>query len=106
MRRLGATLNFGRRSVGFAGGSPADSPPIDRCVHRAEVVNGPDQATEVSSGNTSKADAAPIRSSCDQEQYRRRRGAVMARAVGIDLGTTNSVIATVESGQPTVIANA
>jgi molecular chaperone DnaK len=30
----------------------------------------------------------------------------MARAVGIDLGTTNSVIATVESGQPTVIANA
>src|ERR1044072_578507 len=30
----------------------------------------------------------------------------MAKAVGIDLGTTNSVIATVEGGQPTVIANA
>jgi molecular chaperone DnaK len=30
----------------------------------------------------------------------------MARAVGIDLGTTNSVIATVEGGHPTVIANA
>jgi molecular chaperone DnaK len=30
----------------------------------------------------------------------------MARAAGIDLGTTNSVIATVESGQPTVIPNA
>ena len=30
----------------------------------------------------------------------------MARAVGIDLGTTNSVIAAVEGGQPTVIANA
>src|SRR6476646_134901 len=30
----------------------------------------------------------------------------MAIAVGIDLGTTNSVIATVEGGQPTVIANA
>ncbi len=29
----------------------------------------------------------------------------MARAVGIDLGTTNSVIAAVEGGQPTVIAN-
>jgi molecular chaperone DnaK len=29
----------------------------------------------------------------------------MARAVGIDLGTTNSVIAAVEAGQPTVIAN-
>jgi molecular chaperone DnaK len=30
----------------------------------------------------------------------------MAKAVGIDLGTTNSVIATVEGGQPTVISNA
>ncbi|MBC6458935.1 molecular chaperone DnaK [Actinomadura sp. HBU206391] len=30
----------------------------------------------------------------------------MAKAVGIDLGTTNSVIATVENGQPEVIANA
>ncbi len=30
----------------------------------------------------------------------------MARAVGIDLGTTNSVIAVLEGGDPTVIANA
>ncbi len=30
----------------------------------------------------------------------------MAKAVGIDLGTTNSVIATVEGGQPQVIPNA
>jgi molecular chaperone DnaK len=30
----------------------------------------------------------------------------MAKAVGIDLGTTNSVIAAMEGGQPTVIANA
>ncbi|RLE17695.1 MAG: molecular chaperone DnaK, partial [Actinobacteria bacterium] len=30
----------------------------------------------------------------------------MAKAVGIDLGTTNSAIAVVEGGQPTVIANA
>ena len=30
----------------------------------------------------------------------------MARAVGIDLGTTNSCIATLESGEPTVIVNA
>ena len=28
----------------------------------------------------------------------------MGRAVGIDLGTTNSCIATLEGGQPTVIA--
>src|SRR5918994_315240 len=31
---------------------------------------------------------------------------VMARAVGIDLGTTNSVVAVLEGGEPTVIANA
>ena len=30
----------------------------------------------------------------------------MAKAVGIDLGTTNSVIAIVEGGHPTVIPNA
>ena len=30
----------------------------------------------------------------------------MAKVVGIDLGTTNSVVAVVEGGQPTVIANA
>jgi molecular chaperone DnaK len=32
--------------------------------------------------------------------------ATMAKAVGIDLGTTNSVIAVVEGGQPTVVPNA
>ncbi|MDX6243495.1 MAG: molecular chaperone DnaK, partial [Frankiales bacterium] len=36
----------------------------------------------------------------------RMKGAVMARAVGIDLGTTNSVIAAWEGGAPVVIANA
>ena len=30
----------------------------------------------------------------------------MARAVGIDLGTTNSVVAVLEGGEPPVIANA
>ena len=30
----------------------------------------------------------------------------MARAVGIDLGTTNSVVTVLEGGDPTVIANA
>ncbi|WP_030791955.1 molecular chaperone DnaK [Streptomyces sp. NRRL S-920] len=30
----------------------------------------------------------------------------MARAVGIDLGTTNSVVAVLEGGEPTVVANA
>src|SRR6266542_1214957 len=29
----------------------------------------------------------------------------MAKAVGIDLGTTNSVVATLEGGEPTVIPN-
>src|SRR6476661_1830229 len=35
----------------------------------------------------------------------RERPAPMARAVGIDLGTTNSVVAVLEGGEPTVIAN-
>src|SRR6266536_1103329 len=30
----------------------------------------------------------------------------MARVIGIDLGTTNSVVAVMEGGEPTVIANA
>jgi molecular chaperone DnaK len=33
-------------------------------------------------------------------------GGTMARAVGIDLGTTNSVVSVLEGGEPTVIANA
>src|SRR5262245_34009559 len=32
-------------------------------------------------------------------------GALMAKTVGIDLGTTNSVVAVMEGGEPTVIAN-
>src|SRR5665647_1639685 len=35
--------------------------------------------------------------------YRRHK---MARAVGIDLGTTNSAVAVLEGGEPTIIANA
>ena len=30
----------------------------------------------------------------------------MAKVVGIDLGTTNSVVAAIEGGQPNVIQNA
>src|SRR4051812_25516365 len=33
-------------------------------------------------------------------------GTSMARAVGIDLGTTNSVVTVLEGGEPNVIANA
>ena len=34
------------------------------------------------------------------------KGATMPKAVGIDLGTTNSVVSAMEGGEPTVIANA
>ena len=34
------------------------------------------------------------------------KGAMMPKAVGIDLGTTNSVVAAMEGGEPAVIANA
>ncbi len=36
----------------------------------------------------------------------RKRNPPMAKAVGIDLGTTNSVVAVLEAGEPVVIANA
>src|SRR5271166_5446385 len=35
-----------------------------------------------------------------------RRAHPMAKAVGIDLGTTNSVVSVLEAGEPTVIPNA
>src|SRR5207245_3278895 len=35
-----------------------------------------------------------------------RRQRTMAKAVGIDLGTTNSVVSVLEAGEPTVIPNA
>src|SRR4051794_14393350 len=40
------------------------------------------------------------------QQHSHRRYTHMARAVGIDLGTTNSVVSVLEGGEPTVIANA
>jgi molecular chaperone DnaK len=40
------------------------------------------------------------------EYEKRRRRSFMPRAVGIDLGTTNSVVAALEGGEPTVIPNA
>ncbi len=36
---------------------------------------------------------------------RHAKGEKMAKAVGIDLGTTNSVVSVLEGGEPTVIAN-
>jgi molecular chaperone DnaK len=39
-------------------------------------------------------------------EWTRKDTVTMARAVGIDLGTTNSVVAVLEGGEPTVIANA
>src|SRR3954447_25571594 len=47
---------------------------------------------------------SPVRSTSDgPDPY---GGANMARAVGIDLGTTNSCVSVLEGGEPTVIANA
>jgi molecular chaperone DnaK len=38
--------------------------------------------------------------------FKKRSTTTMARAVGIDLGTTNSVVSVLEGGEPVVIANA
>jgi molecular chaperone DnaK len=40
------------------------------------------------------------------QQARKKEETHMARAVGIDLGTTNSAVSVLEGGEPTVIANA
>src|SRR6195256_1254995 len=54
-------------------------------------------------GPSTRAARGSARASLNRSQPRE---ASMAKAVGIDLGTTNSVIAAVEGGQPTVIPNA
>ena len=39
------------------------------------------------------------------ERHQQRRCDPMSKVVGIDLGTTNSVVALIEGGEPTVIVN-
>src|SRR6185437_9848622 len=94
--------------------------------HRVPVVGVSDMNTRVVRRNVVRA-AGMIQASgklslCDSSQLTARRasvvlspedstshtlqGLLMARAVGIDLGTTNSVVAVLEGGEPTVIANA
>jgi len=53
----------------------------------------------VTANQSNPARALWPRTSEEEEEH-------MARAVGIDLGTTNSVVAVLEGGEPTVIANA
>jgi molecular chaperone DnaK len=49
---------------------------------------------------------ARITSASPTAEFNPQQEETMARAVGIDLGTTNSVVAVLEGGEPTVIANA
>jgi molecular chaperone DnaK len=54
-----------------------------------------------------KLDTAPLNYVEPSAQvHPQKEKELMARAVGIDLGTTNSVVAVLEGGEPTVIANA
>ena len=57
-----------------------------------------------SSGTPGVITAASARANPLPIPHRRRKH--MSKVVGIDLGTTNSVVSTMEGGEPTVIANA
>src|SRR3954462_1827343 len=61
----------------------------------AGKLSGPDARSRTSTTGT---DPAP-------PQHTESEASSMARAVGIDLGTTNSVVTVLEGGEPTVIAN-
>jgi len=37
--------------------------------------------------------------------FSERKGEAMAKVIGVDLGTTNSVVAVIEGGEPTVLDN-
>src|SRR5699024_1799961 len=58
----------------------------------------------IASRTRSNLSAANSTSTC-LRQHKENPG-TMARAVGIDLGTTNSAVAVLEGGEPTIIANA
>src|SRR5207342_2154791 len=53
-----------------------------------------------------RLESAGLKSETYTPTHDTKEGTHMARAVGIDLGTTNSVVSVLEGGEPTVIANA
>src|SRR3954468_20313635 len=57
------------------------------------------------SGPRARASVAPRLTGPAPPRQQRTGESFMARAVGIDLGTTNSVVSVLEGGEPTVIAN-
>src|SRR6478735_2391218 len=69
------------------------SQPDARFASAALTTTGP--LTQIERGPVIRTRASP-----------EHQGVTMARAVGIDLGTTNSAVSVLEGGEPTIIANA
>ena len=65
---------------------------------RLKDVSGTPGTTETTQTNASRPESG--------DGLANERTTTMARAVGIDLGTTNSAIAVLEGGEPTIIPNA
>jgi hypothetical protein len=77
---------------------------------RPDSAAGRTESGETSTAATAGSGAANETPSCISSSLMvtagRDGGPIsMARTVGIDLGTTNSVVAILEGGEPTVIAN-
>jgi molecular chaperone DnaK len=83
------------------------APGHHRVAHEQRRLDSAGALANPRSGQSPKPLAKPVSRPTTRDDRREAKGVVMAKAVGIDLGTTNSVVAaTMEGGHAEVIPNA